>query len=622
MLNTSDRYYFAAKPTNMARWPVEDQKNNINYEAVVQSVSPIDYLKGTCTVYIPHLNTYTKANVNLKDSSFFLGCTNSVKPGDHIKINFSNGKSEFPTVTSISNVHRSDQYLAEEELRVPQYWTLDEEGTSITATSNAYIPDVAKYGFKVNGIVYDFPGFLQENQGSIIYNEMPGSAVWDMLGDYNISPMRAVNLTATKINTEILSPRVDPVSFPIIDAQRVLKYYIDLYEKSKPRFISAYNRTPILETPTATANVGGDYSGILPYIPLAKEGIKYSRELVRNWKNSVFKQAKEEVKTYSKEEKCTQKNIDEGGRVFSEVFGFLGGVLLPYALEAVNNILPADLQINIEKTGSLLVGPIKYDPNTGDVEFNGNTFSGLISQELDQINGLFPSWLGINITADSIGLGDTQVSISDILSGKTNLSLGDFAIENRSGQVLITLDGQTIADVTSTITQVTNTATTGLLGSGISNLNQQLPDGFKLKLGFNKSGNPTMSLGPISITPFGPNAGISLDQATLEKALQGLLGSLIEPFFTQFPAPLQALGRALWRKVDIGQLFIDSPKNPWKEANEIYGVIRSATFSCVTNADPNLFKTLATGPVTVSTFPLTNLNGQFEIKNSADNIGS
>jgi hypothetical protein len=610
MLNTADSFYFSNKPTDQERWVnSNDQKNNIQYEGVVQSITPLGYLNGTCTVYIPNLRMYVKCQTNFGYNSFYSGQTVAYKPGDFVRVSFVNGKTERPTIIGSLSNHRSERYMLGEGNPIPKHWTFQEDGASATVTPNAYIPELARWGYRATGQVFDFPGLINQNvQGSNFYTEIPGSAVWDLHGSYHIYPLGELNIAATKLNIKITAPRVDPALFPLEVLQHRMKYFQDFEGKNNRYFLDN------------TGNKLTRYNLDEHFIPISAD---MELQPGPDIKKGLIEEAKNEVKSVTHMEKCIDQNRSQAESMFQRIFGAVAGGLLGsfggglgniidvgddilndilnaglgWAIQQVNGALPDWMQIGLSN-GGISVGPIGIDPKTGNISLNGQIFSSFINDGLDSLNKVFPSWLGIKISAETLQIGGQDIPLSELGKDGGSFTVGALVISNQGGSVTVSVDGEVVADITQAVGTMVMQAGTGIINGGLRQLNQNLPAGFQMGASLGSNGMPTFNLGPLKMTPFGPNAGISLDKAALGKALEGLLGGLLEKFLSQLPLPLQLLGRALWNEINFGALFLDAPKEPDGAANSVEGIIRSGRYTCVSG--PIDFINV---PVTISPLP-------------------
>jgi hypothetical protein len=616
MLNTTDSFYFSNKPTDQERWVTSnDQKNNTQYEGVVQAISPLGYLNGNCVVYIPNLRMYVKCQTNFGYNSHFVGNTVAYRPGDFVRVSFVNGKTERPTIIGSLSNHRSEGYMLKEGNPIPQHWTEDNE-LSYTVTPNAYIPEAARWGYRVTGQVYDYPGLITKNKDTNLFTEIPGTAIWDMHGDYHIYPLGTLNIAATKLNFKITAPRVDPALYPLETLRAHMMYYGDYEGKNTRKYIKNNSKLSYDKILDVTI----DY--------VADKTLQPDSEV----KQALADAAKEEVKSILHLEACVDRNRNMAQSLFSKIFGALAGGLLgdigniidvgdellnqilnaglSWAMQEVNGILPDWAQLSVQN-GAIGIGPLSIDPVTGNVGINGGVFNAIVGKQLDSVNKALPSWLQIRISGNIFSFGGKNIPLEDLMQDGLSIGIGDFVIRNDKGNITMSVDGLVVGDLTQAVTAMATNIGIGFISGGLAELNQNLPDEFQIGVSMGADGLPTFSVGPLSITPFGNNAGISLDKAALGQALESLLGGLLEQFLSQLPLPLQWIGRVLWNEINFGALFMDAPKEPYGNANEVEGIIRSGRYTCVSGPIDFI-----NAPVTISPLPPPS---QFEVDTSGEN---
>lgn len=534
---TTDDIFFTNKIAELEHWSRQDQKNNTAYVGYVNSVSPLHRLSGAYIVYVPQLLAFLKCEASAGYNGTYMGSTLDYRPGDRVLVSFVNGKTERPVIIGSLPTHANEPSLLSGDIPTPD---------SISSTPNAVIPGAARYGFNVQGQAYPLVASTD------LTGVLPGTAVASTPdGVYSIWAAKGIRLAASYVNHEVTAPAVDPVLLPFTNATDLAKMWEYSVAMGSPNQLDNLNsygistltlNDPLLQT-----------AKIIPFDP-----------------QQYLDEAQLESESFQHLEKCLGSNNDAATTFFNKVFDLAKDA----ALEELNQLLPPWLRTSI-RGDELTVGPLAVDQKTGQIGFNGQVFSAAVGSQLSKVNKVLPSWLGISLTPSSIGIGDNNVYLDDLLNGPKEI--GDISVVTEGDDVLIKMGDTNLVNITGGLKDLAR----GALTQPLSSLNQQLPEGLDADVTFDAAGNPTVKVGPLSITPTGNGSGIQLDQKALGKLVDNYATGVIDSATKQLPKPVQILAQMAWEELDLGSLFLDKAADS-NSVLEESAIIKSATYSCGT----------------------------------------
>ena len=532
--SVTEQFFFANKLTDLERWGQLDQKNNISYQGWVHSVSPLGRLNNSVTVYIPQVLSYVKCEVSAGYNSNYLGQTCDYHVGDKVLVEYVNGKSERPTITKSLSRYRNENYLLQEGTPIPS-----PDNSKAVASANAVIPDAAANAFQVSGYVHP----LADNSVGVITAAYPN-------GNYAIYAPKDINLKAAAFNVSITAPPVDPVLQPYNEALALMDLW-QLAEVSSSNYKFATDGT-LTKDPTR------------PFIiqdPVAQIDLPFKPE-------DVIGVAQDSSEKFQQLGKCIANNANESSTFFDKVFDIQGG-FVQGLLDELNNLLPSELQIS--NNGDVVnVGPLVINQKDGSIGFNGQVFSSAVDDQLSVINKQLPDFLGLTLTAKTLGIGDNTIYLED-LANNSPVQVGAFSVVQQGSDIVIKSGDTVLVNVSSSVQQLAQNAAV----KPLNDLNQQLPEGLDVNVTFDKDRKPTFSIGPISISP----SKIKLNKGSLGTFIESQVSTLLNPAVAQLSRPAQWLAQMAWQELDLGSLFLDTPTEQVTQS-DINSVIKTAAYSC------------------------------------------
>ena len=287
---------------------------------------------------------------------------------------------------------------------------------------------------------------------------------------------------------------------------------------------------------------------------LADVNNKYTELILQSSQESIF--LINQNLTIQKQKRRKQKRqVDKLRRAAESFFGGLlndlVSTVIDKAKEQINKLLPAELNFDIDvgfqdgqiTFGGMSVGDITYNSSDGTISYQGNVVNALAQEGLDLVNEQLPDFLKVNLTADSIGLGDISFDLDTLFDnpGQTFQLSDAVSVQNIGEQIQVFL-----GDIPYNIATKTN-----LIGSGLERLNRLLPSGLQANVEFTSGGLlPKVGIGPIGLDL--ATGSLSFDAAGAKDLITNQLESRV---FNQLPAPIAAVGRAAWRSLNLGNLL-------------------------------------------------------------------
>lgn len=589
----TDQIFFANRRSEMERYVEQDAHNNTTYNAVIHSVSPLNKLQGSCEVYIPRLQIYAKAD--LSTGGYYRGTTIDYRVGDTVIIQFVNGKSERPLVLGLAPRHNNEDALLAGE--VPTLGVESEnnppEQNYPTASPESVIPGAVKHNYDVTGVVVP----IQISNDSFATSYVPATAAWSAGGDYSIYPAGTFTVKAAHSQIIVQAPTgsQDPVLEPFSDLETL-------------------EVSPELTHRLVRAEPFGDYA----YAPEEYRPITYDRLLPGSQDLFPIQQNKEVIEKAQLESAAVQALegcIDGNLGTVGDLLGKIAKVLVPFALEQLNSVLPDFLQVSMGEDGSIGIGPLSIDPSSGMITFDGDVFNGFIEQGLGLISEMLPDFLGIDLSGGLLSIGDIQVDLNTMDFSFGDVEVGGFNLSQLdSGDIAIKLGDNILQTLTGWGQSI--------LGKPLAELNKVLPEGMQVGMDLGENGMPVFNVGPLKLD-FSQGFESIADIVTLDmKGLTDLIGGQLEGLFGnlmgQLPKPVMMLAQALWEELNIGGLIMGVLQDLLGEAAGavagLFGleaggssgsVIGSSSYTCALASLPSFSNN---GPVIVSNGSFLDLN--------------
>jgi hypothetical protein len=271
--------------------------------------------------------------------------------------------------------------------------------------------------------------------------------------------------------------------------------------------------------------------------------------------------------------------------------------LLSKALEFLNSQLPSQARLTAQTTtnedgtlsvGGFGIGNLSINATNGEVILNGQPYDTALNGGLDLVNSLLPAYFQLTVSDLGITTSTDSISLTQLASGATELSNGMVASINADNVINIRVGSTNlpIARVTGNISQnlVTKVTTVGL-----SQLNRALPDNLQV---YNTG--DILQVGPARFDL--ANGGVSVNTSIVEEPISSVIN--------QLPAPLSAVARAAWEKVDLKKLLpgVFGTSEPIEPANDSQQTINVNASECIAPASsiPPLVITGITEPVSKS----------------------
>lgn len=274
---------------------------------------------------------------------------------------------------------------------------------------------------------------------------------------------------------------------------------------------------------------------------------KLSEESIFLIKQNLSDQ-KQKRRKQEKQYKQIRKNAES---LFKGLLGSLVGMVVDFAKSQINKLLPDFLSFDVDITqsedgsfsfGGLSVGDLKYNSKDNSISYGGDLFNAAAQQGLNLLNEQLPDFLQVSLNSSSIGVGGVSVDFDELFKSGKSFQLSESLSVKAIGEQITVFLG----DLPYNIATKTN-----LLSSGLDSLNRILPVGIKASAQF-KPGSllPTIGLGPLSLDL--STGDLAFDAAGAKGLLTNQLESRV---FNQLPAPLAAVGRAVWDAVDLGAII-------------------------------------------------------------------
>jgi hypothetical protein len=543
----ADEIFFDNKFTEMQRWPQQDQRNNVLYSGVVQTISPLNRLNGTLHVRVPDLHSILKCDASGPYSSYFVGDTRDYYEGDHVLIAFVNGKSERPVViTTIPHHNTEAEFLND---IIPTIGLESDVSGKLNLPSTApqgYLPGAINNNFQVSGTVHRMRYAPLESFHS---NYHPVAGHWvDSLGNEFHYPSHTFAIKATEIQHIIRAPKesLDPVLSPFAEAE----------DK-----INVLKVSGEMQHPLRLQEGSDDYLWEPVEYPVGETGKQLGHDFLIEKSQEIFpvktpemilEEAQQESDAAKFLKACLSQNVDLGADLFSVVLG-AGEGLIGAALEALNSFLPDFLQVSMQD-GEIQVGPLVVNSETGQVGFQGQAFGQLLQKPLAELNSLLPDFMGLNITAESIGLGGQTLNFSDLQNFASGQSQGlgplDVTMGDDGGLRVMLGDSEVVNLTQLAVNQVGNMA-----NGPLSEVNSQLPPGMDISYSIGADGKPIVKIGPLTLDLSNPSQILSFDPMSMMEMLTQHIQNFVGGLMNQLPKPIQMLALALWEELNIGGLF-------------------------------------------------------------------
>jgi hypothetical protein len=561
MQDASSVFQSGSRPNPSGRWAWYNSKNNIQAEAIIHSVGPLEQLEGSAVAFVPSLNEYVKVQgLEFDASANGIGTTSPLTTGDRVIISYTEGYSSRPKVLQIKTDGPDiKEFLLQPGHPVPTPDTLF-KGRTLNGRPTTFIPEAVKFAGRITAVIDRLEGLPgRENSptsGNQVFNSLPGSARWsNPLGDYTMATIGTLTEFAADEVKAITSPLVDGVTLPIAKATHYLSFVRDTIRKYRTgqfRFNTSLSVNPETDDSLAVNLRAGNL--------LAGDSQTIFNDTLNQ---ALFNLQVAEQESKKKEDfnDCIKGNVSS---IQNRAQGFFKG-LLQQALKGnlnplnkINQILPQSLQLSVTSgtdglPKSLGLGDLSLDLNTQKIkslEPGGKTYDPFIKAGVQEVNKVLPNYLKATVTPDSLQLGSTVLRAKDIKEGELSVAPG-IKVNSAKGKVSITV-GSKAFDV-STLTAE------GLLSSaeGLAGLNQKYPDLMQVSAKDSK-----IQIGPVEVD-LEDFANFSFD-AVKARELSGVFAeNQVLTLFSQLPAPAQMAARALWKAGDFGTLLngLIKPRN-------------------------------------------------------------
>lgn len=266
---------------------------------------------------------------------------------------------------------------------------------------------------------------------------------------------------------------------------------------------------------------------------------------------------------------CIEENLKSINRGSGNVFDRLLKVILnegvDLLLNQLNENLPeyAQLDLDIAEDNSirgLTVGPVSFDQEKQEVNIDGNIFSALVDDGLDDFNKGLPDFLQLTANDLSLSLGGVTVSYEALFGvdpddeskiiPKEAKSLGSGVAVQVDDQGTVQLvKGQDVFSVGKVVSSVG----AKIFNKGLSSANSLLPDYLQVSGSFPLSvnqGDLSYSNRNFSVGPVNYNAAADKIELDTQSISNNLVGYAEDLLLSNVPAPLGPLAQVLWRAVN------------------------------------------------------------------------
>jgi hypothetical protein len=292
--------------------------------------------------------------------------------------------------------------------------------------------------------------------------------------------------------------------------------------------------------------------------PLAKGSVEIADKITTDRLTELLK-LKSKIYEFKQIKQKRQRQQDRirsnSERSFGSFLEVISQEILDVLLDEVNRLLPSEAQINFDVTfegdtinfSGLSVGPLQYNKEDNTITINGEVYNAVAQQGLDVVNDLLPDYLNINLTPQSIGLGNIVVDL-DTLQDNPNqrFPLSDTVQVEFDGDKILTWIGEQSYHVGSAVAL-------NYISQGLDSLNQILPSGLETSISF-IDGDPVLGLGPASFNIF--TGEFNIDSTAVTSFVTNIVDSKV---FSQLPAPLARIARAAWRSIPFMDIFTSTP---------------------------------------------------------------
>lgn len=270
---------------------------------------------------------------------------------------------------------------------------------------------------------------------------------------------------------------------------------------------------------------------------------------------------KEKRRKQQRQSKQIKRNAEA---VFNDFLNEVTSIVVDYAKEQINKLLPADLSfdINVESVDGALVfkgmnvGDIAYNATDNTISYKGDIFSGVAQQGLDAVNEQLPEFMQVSLSASTIGLGNITLDLDDLFNNPDQkFSLSSSVSAQAIGDQIVVY----LADIPYNVGLKNK-----LVAPGLDGLNRLLPSGLKATAEF-KEGYllPVVGIGPVQLDL--TTGDLVFDAAGAKDLVTNQLESKV---FNQLPAPVAAIGRAAWKALGLDSFFGGSTTEVEVSAND------------------------------------------------------
>jgi len=292
--------------------------------------------------------------------------------------------------------------------------------------------------------------------------------------------------------------------------------------------------------------------------PLAKGSVEIADKVTTDRLNELLK-LKSKIYEFKQIKQKRQRQQDRirsnSERSFGSFLEVVSQEILDVLLDEVNRLLPSEAQINFDVTfegdtinfSGLSVGPLQYNKEDNTITINGEVYNAVAQQGLDVVNDLLPDYLNINLTPQSIGLGNIVVDLDDLQNNPNQrFPLSDTVQVEFDGDKILTWIGEQSYHVGSAVAL-------NYISQGLDSLNQILPSGLETSISF-VDGDPVLGLGPASFNIF--TGEFNIDSTAATSFITNVVDSKV---FSQLPAPLSRIARTAWRAIPFMNIFTPTP---------------------------------------------------------------
>lgn len=299
------------------------------------------------------------------------------------------------------------------------------------------------------------------------------------------------------------------------------------------------------------------YSGSPIAAPSKQVVETLQKQQIRSIRN-INQRLRQEQRIEKDRERLIQNVRKNAQSFFDSLLGTLVDTAIDEATKQIKKLLPASIpfDINVSRSSDgtlsfdgLSIAGLTYNPNENTINYGGQQFNALVNTGLSAVNNLLPDFLNMNVTAQTIGLGNGVTVDLDELQQNPG------EVKKLSNALGVSFDGQQFqAHLGKSVFDLGTRTAIQAAQPGLSSLNRFLPSGLQASVTQNPQGGlPTIAMGPVKLDL--ASGSLSFDAIGAANKLSGFANNYIGGLASQLPAPLATVARALWNSFDIGSIM-------------------------------------------------------------------